>query len=205
MIGLAVRSPTAELGAAARRLLVVGLGGAMLVLGAGFAGQGALIYLKARLAQVLLERAFEATVRNGAPARPWPWADMTPAARVSIPRVGAEAIVLSRDSGEALAFGPGQVGGTPVAGEPGLTVYAAHRDTHFAFLARVRVGDEIDVTRRDGRRVMFRVIGMSVVRRDGLAVDPAATQSELALVTCWPLNGQGHGPWRYVVRAARVG
>ena len=205
MNGLAILLPTTRLGAAARRLLIVGLGVAMLVLGAGFAGQGALIYLKARLAQVLLERAFEATVRSGVAVRPWPWADMTTAARVSIPRIGARAIVLSRDSGEALAFGPGQVGGTAAAGDPGLTVYAAHRDTHFAFLGRVRVGDEVDVTRRDGRRVAFRVTGMSVVRRDGLAVDAEATRSELALVTCWPLNGQGHGPWRYVVRAIRVG
>ena len=43
--------------------------------------------------------------------------------------------------------------GTPDAGERGVAVYSAHRDTHFAFLKNVVVGDEIDVTRSDGRTI----------------------------------------------------
>jgi hypothetical protein len=58
------------------------------------------------------------------------------------------AIVLNGSSGQALAFGPGHVKRTPDAGESGTAVYAAHRDTHFAFIGDVRI--EIRVTRRDG-------------------------------------------------------
>ena len=114
-------------------------------------GQGAYIHAKARLAQVLLERAFEQTIATGHKTKPWSWADTWPVARIEVRRIGASAIVLAGSSGQALAFGPGHVERTADAGERGVVVYAAHRDTHFRFLKDVAVGDEIDVTRRDGR------------------------------------------------------
>ena len=94
-------------------------------------GQGACIQAKALLAQVLLERAFDATIATGHPTKPWSWADTWPVARIEVKRIGASAIVLSGSSGQALAFGPGHVEQTPDAGERGVAVYSAHRDTQF--------------------------------------------------------------------------
>ncbi len=173
-------------------------------------GQGIWIHAKALLAQVLLERAFAASLAGGHDVKPWPWADTWPVARVEVPRLHKSEIVLAGSSGQALAFGPGQVERTPAAGEPGIAVYAAHRDTHFAFLGDVRVGDEIRVTRRDGKRFSFRVTGTSVVRWDASGIDADADGRQLVLSTCWPLGAAFSGPLRYVVRAemaddARVG
>ncbi len=119
-------------------------------------GQGAYIHAKALVAQVLLERAFTKTIATGRETKPWSWADTWPVARIEIKRIHASAIVLSGSSGQALAFGPGHVEGTPDAGEAGVAVYSAHRDTHFAFLKHVVIGDEIDVTRSDGRKFRYR-------------------------------------------------
>ena len=80
-------------------------------------GQGAYIHAKALVAQVLLERAFEKTIASGRETKPWSWADTWPVARIEIKRIHASAIVLSGSSGQALAFGPGHVEGTPDAGE----------------------------------------------------------------------------------------
>ena len=99
-------------------------------------GQGVWIHAKALLAQVLLERAFAASLADGRPVKPWSWADTWPVARIEVPRLGKNVIVLHGASGQALAFGPGHLARTPVAGELGHAVYAAHRDTHSAFLAR---------------------------------------------------------------------
>ena len=55
---------------------------------------------------------------------------------------------------------------TPDAGERGVAVYSAHRDTHFRFLKDVVIGDEIDVTRSDGRTVPLPGGRTSVVRFD---------------------------------------
>ncbi|HZE47137.1 MAG TPA: class GN sortase, partial [Xanthobacteraceae bacterium] len=93
-------------------------------------GQGAYIHVKAMLAQVLLEKAFTETIANGRDTKPWSWADTWPVARIEVKRLHAGVIVLSGSSGQALAFGPGHVELTPDAGERGVAVYSAHRDTH---------------------------------------------------------------------------
>lgn len=165
------------------------------------AGQGAYIHAKALLAQVLLERAFEESIASGGIVKPWSWADTWPVARIEVKRLGASAVVLAGSSGQALAFGPGHVERTPDAGERGVAVYSAHRDTHFSFLRDVRRGDDIVVTRRDGRAFHYRVDGSAVVRYDASGIDPLATGHALALTTCWPFDAVTSGPLRYVVHA----
>jgi sortase A len=167
-------------------------------------GQGAWIHAKALLAQVLLERAFAETIASGREVKPWSWADTWPVARIDVPRLQAHAIVLAGSSGQALAFGPGHLEGTADAGERGVAVYSAHRDTHFRFLKDVAIGDDIDVTRRDGRSFRYRVTGSSVVRFDASGIDPLVDGYQLALSTCWPLNAVTSGPMRYVVHATMV-
>ena len=164
-------------------------------------GDALYIHAKALLAQVLLERAFAAEVAGGGVVKPWSWADTWPVARIAVPRLGESAIALAGGTGQALAFGPGHVERTPEPGEPGTAVYAAHRDTHFAFLGRVGMGDEIAVTRRDGMTARFRVTHTQVVRWDSSGIDPAAPGRHLALATCWPLDSAVPGPLRYVVHA----
>ena len=167
-------------------------------------GQGAYIHAKAMLAQVLLERAFEKTITSGRETKPWSWADTWPVARIEVKRLHARAIVLAGSSGQALAFGPGHLERTPDAGERGVAVYSAHRDTHFAFLKNVTIGDEIDVTRRDGRAFRYRVDAMSVVRFDDSGIDPLAGGHQLVLSTCWPFEALTQGPERFLVHATML-
>jgi sortase A len=167
-------------------------------------GQGAYIHAKALVAPVLLERAFARTIAGGHNVKPWPWADTWPIARIEIKRLHADAIVLAGSSGQALAFGPGHVELTPDAGERGIAVYSAHRDTHFRFLKDVIVGDEIDVTRNDGNAFRYRVDGSSVVRFDASGIDPLSNGYELVLSTCWPFDSVISGPDRYILHATMM-
>ncbi len=178
--------------------LLLGLAGLVLV------SQGLWIHAKALLAQVLLERAFAQTVATHSVVKPWSWADTWPVARIAVPRLGRHVIALAGSSGQALAFGPGHVELTPEAGDPGTAIYAAHRDTHFAFLAHVVAGDEIRVTRRDGAQLSFRVTHTSIVRFDQSGVDALAPGRRLVLATCWPFDAKTDGPWRYLVHAEQV-
>ncbi|GLS44923.1 class GN sortase [Methylobacterium brachythecii] len=190
----ALRNPKRGRAAAAAVLIVCGL---------GLTAQGAWIPAKAAFAQVLLERAFARTLASGHPEKPWPWADTVPEARLSLG--GESYIALAGSSGQALAFGPGHVEGTPEAGEPGTAVYAAHRDTQFAVLGRLRPGDPIAVTRSDGTMATFRVTGSRVARWDESGIDPRAPGRHLALSTCWPLDAVTHGPLRLIVEAESDG
>jgi len=164
-------------------------------------GHGAYIHAKAYVAQVLLERAFAETLVTGQVTKPWSWADTWPVARIAIKRLHVSAIVLAGSSGQALAFGPGHVEQTADAGERGVAVYAAHRDTHFRFLKDIEIGDEIEVVRSDGRTFSYRVDGTSVVRFDDTGIDAASRGYELVLSTCWPFDAVTGGPERYLVHA----
>ncbi len=164
-------------------------------------GQGAVTPVKAWAAQILLERAFAQSVAEQRPVRPWPWADAVPVARIRVPRLGEEAIVLSGGSGEAMAFGPTLLPGGGRLGERGTAVFAAHRDTHFRFLGQVRPGDLIEVEEVSGRTTWYRARAGRVVRYDAFGIDRYAARPSIALVTCWPIGSTVRTRWRYVVRA----
>ncbi|MBI5260830.1 MAG: class GN sortase [Bradyrhizobium sp.] len=177
---------------------------ALAVLGLLLFGQGAYIHAKALLAQILLKRAFAESIATGQIVKPWPWADTWPVARIEVKRLNAGAIVLAGSSGQALAFGPGHVELTADAGERGVAVYSAHRDTHFRFLRDVKIGDEIDVTRSDGKLFRYRADWSSVTRFDASGIDPLAPGHELVLSTCWPLDAVTSGPDRYLLHATLI-
>jgi len=163
--------------------------------------QGLWIKAKALLAQFLLERAFAESVATGIPVKPWSWADTWPVARISVPRLHASAIALDSGSGQALAFGPGHLDRSVEPGELGTAVYAAHRDTHFAFLGHLKKGDEIRVARSDGLVFSYWVTRSEIVTWDKPNIDLHAEGPNLALATCWPLDGKVRGPERLVVHA----
>jgi sortase A len=154
---------------------------------------------------MLLERAFAETIATGRPTKPWSWADTWPVARIEVKRIGASAIVLAGTSGQALAFGPGHVEETADAGERGVAVYAAHRDTHFRFLQNVAIGDGIGVTRGDGKRFRYRADYSAVVRFDASGIQRATQGRELVLSTCWPFDSLTSSPERYILHATLVG
>jgi sortase A len=123
-------------------------------------------------------------------------------ARLLVPDLDLDLMILAGASGRTMAFGPGHLAGTPRPGEAGNSVISGHRDTHFAFLRELRVGDPILVERRDGERRRYVVRRTFVVdRRDTWVVEDAG-DSRLTLVTCYPFEAiRPGGPLRYVVSA----
>ncbi|CAN5196659.1 class GN sortase [soil metagenome] len=165
---------------------------------------GAVVPVKATVAQLLLARAFDRSVVTHRPQKPWSWADMAVVARVSVPRLGVDRVVLDMGSGQAMAFGPTLLPGGARLGDPGTAVIAAHRDTHFRFLQYVRTGDMIDVESIDGTTRKYRVTNARIVRWDRFAIAADGPASQLALSTCYPFGAMDHGPLRYVVYASPV-
>lgn len=168
-------------------------------------GQGAYIYAKAELAQLLIERAWKRALAGDAAPRPWPWADTWPVARLDAPAHGVSLFVLSGSSGRTLAFGPGHQAGTPVPGARGNSVIGGHRDTHLSFLERIAVGDSIRVQRTDGATVEYRVTQLDVLDRRDTWVTRNDAGTRLTLITCWPFNAlRAGGDERYVVLAEPI-
>jgi sortase A len=181
--------------------LRLGLAAALVVAGFNL-GHAAWIEAKARLAQHLVRRAWSREQAGAGDVPPWPWADTHPVARLLAPGQGVDLFVLAGASGRTMAFGPGHVDGTPLPGQPGNAVVSGHRDTHFAFLRRLRAGDPIVVERRDGRRFRYTVSETLVVDRRDAWVAQDAGDTRLTLVTCYPFDAiRPGGPLRYVVTA----
>lgn len=167
---------------------------------------GLWIQAKAWLAQILIAQAWSRTLGGEKQAKPWPWADTWPVARLRVPRLGIERYVLAGAHGASLAFGPGHASHTPVPGDPGNSMVGGHRDTHLAFLGELDPGDEIVVERADGRRVSYRVGESHVLHRSEMWIARQEGPSRLTLVTCYPLDAwRAGGDQRYAIVAFRAG
>lgn len=165
-------------------------------------GHGSWIQAKAWLAQGLIAQAWSRTLRGETAVRPWNWADTWPVARLSVPRLGVERYVLEGADGASMAFGPGHARGSVGPGAAGNSVIGGHRDTHLAFLRRVRIGDTILIERADAARVSYRVVAADVLDRRETWVAKQEGPTRLTLVTCYPFDALGAGgPLRYVVVA----
>ncbi|HEV3008869.1 MAG TPA: class GN sortase [Burkholderiales bacterium] len=174
----------------------------LLAVGSWQLGRGAWIQAKAWVAQGLIAHAWSKTLHRAADVKPWTWADTWPVARLSVPRLGVERYVLAGADGAGMAFGPGHVRGTSLPGAPGNSVIGGHRDTHLAFMRRLRVGDALEVERSDGTRVSYRVVAADVLDRREVWVAKQEGPTRLTLVTCYPFDALGaDGPLRYVVVA----
>ena len=173
------------------------------MLGAIIGSNGLYLGSKAFVAQILMDRAWAATLKTGQATPPWAWMDTLPIAKISIPATDSSAIILDAVSGQALAFGPAHVETTPLPGETGISVIAAHKNTHFSFLKDMVSGDEIVVQRADGQSYTFTMTHADIVHKDNSGIPATQTPSQLtqiALVTCYPFDAVSFGgPLRYIV------
>jgi sortase A len=164
------------------------------------------IHLKAQLAQLLIAHAWERVQRGERSARPWPWADTAPLARLTVPgRESRQLFVLEGASGRNLAFGPVHDPASVPPGERGNSVISGHRDTSFRFLESMKTGDRL-ATERAGRVTWFVVTDVRVVDSRSTRIALASDAPRLTLVTCYPFDAVAPGgPLRWVVTAEAIG
>jgi LPXTG-site transpeptidase (sortase) family protein len=123
--------------------------------------------------------------------------------RLAIPRLGFSAVVLEGDDAATLDVAVGHLPDTALPWEEGNAALAAHRDTVFRPLERVRVGDEVQLATRRGE-FAYRVRRVSVVEPDDVSVLTPTEHVGLTLITCYPFRWVGSAPQRYIVQAERI-
>lgn len=178
----------------------------LLALALFFLGSAFYIPAKAMMAQTLLQRAWAQTLAShGQINKPWPWADTWPVARLVVPAHDIDQIVLEGDTGNSLAFAPGESVQSFVDKRTGAIMISGHRDTHFRFLKDIVLGDIIELQNEDGELDRYRVEDLQII--DTRYGDVAVPQSGkwLVLVTCYPFAAlRAGGSRRYVVSAEAV-
>src|SRR4029079_15621630 len=92
----------------------------------------------------------------------WATASGVPVARIVIPRLGLDEVVVEGVGEAWRRAGPGHMSGSVLPGESGTSVISAHRDRHFRALADIAVGDTI-ITESAGGSVTWRVARLRVI------------------------------------------
>lgn len=159
---------------------------------------------KSHLSVWMISDAWALTLKDGQPHKPWSWADTHPVAQLEIPRLGESSYILADANGRSLAFGPAHVRESGMPGESKSTVFSGHNDSHFSYLAQVRMGDEIRVTTTEGV-FFYQVKAIEVIDSDEseLLIE---TKEQLILTTCYPFDSlTAGGSLRFQVTASKKG
>ena len=123
----------------------------------------------------------------------------SPIARIVIPAIDLDEIVLQGVDDEALNAGPGHLMGSVFPGERGNSVISAHRDRHFNRLGEIQLGDTIK-TESGRHTVSWVVVSKRIIQRDRPALFTTSDPT-LTLTTCWPIRYLGSAPDRLIVTA----
>jgi sortase A len=150
----------------------------------------------ARVQVALARSSAEHTTRRGAVV------EGAAVARLIVPRIGLDEIVLEGVGSEELNAGPGHLPGSAFPGERGNSVISAHRDRHFDRMDEVQVGDTI-LTESGQHQNAWVVIAKRVVDKSAPALFKTK-DATLTLTTCWPIRYLGTAPERLLVTARPV-
>jgi sortase A len=123
--------------------------------------------------------------------------------RIEIPRLEISTIVFEGTGDDVLGIGVGHLPGSPLPGQPGNVVLAAHRDTFFRPLRNIHKRDTIAVVTPGGTR-RYSVDETTIVTPDQTEILGPVSGAILTLVTCYPFDWFGHAPQRFIVRAHEI-
>lgn len=178
-------------------------------------GGGLVLYAGSSYAKGLWERdrvrsewarieARQAVVAAGArlAADPGPLTAGTPVARLVIPRISLDEVIVYGVGEGELNSTPGHLPGSPLPGFTGNAIISAHRDLHFRRLGELRIGDTVTTV------TQYHTVTWTITERRIVAEDaPALFQTPhpaLTLTTCWPIRMIGPAPDRLLLTALPV-
>jgi sortase A len=125
-----------------------------------------------------------------------------PVARLLIPSIDLDQIVVEGVGPIELNAGPGHYPGSALPGETGNAIISAHRDRHFRRMGEIEVGTTIRTETRTGVTEWV-VTERRIVSRDAPALFQES-EATLTLTTCWPIRYFGPAPDRLLLIAKRA-
>ena len=177
----------------------------ILLIGGGyFAYEGLKIELKEKVAQVLLQHAWNKTLQTGKYYQPWPSFDAKPILLLEIPNHNIRQIVLKGTSDQSLAFGPSFHEESFLPHEQKVTIISSHRDTHGVYIKKLQLGEEIKLQDRYKKWHIYIIDDFFIINVQEEKITMENNNQHLLLVTCYPFNAiRSDTPYRYVVSAKK--
>lgn len=179
------------------------LGALLLIVGLALFGHGSYMQAKAWLAQHFIEQAWQlALTTPQQQVKPWFYADSYVTAQLNWPSQKQTLTILAGASGRNLAFAPSHFLPSGELGSERGVLIAGHNDTHFAFLQKVKVGEQFSLQTQNGAIEQYQVRGIEVIHQ---SQHHFLAQAGLYLLTCYPFNSLASGTdLRLLVSADKV-
>jgi sortase A len=123
--------------------------------------------------------------------------------RIRIERIGVNGTIREGADDETLRIAVGHIEGTPLPGAGSNVGLAAHRDTFFRPLEKIRKDDLVELTTAKGT-FRYRVVATEIVLPTDVQVLDPTPKPSITLVTCYPFINVGPAPQRFIVHAVQV-
>jgi sortase A len=102
-----------------------------------------------------------------------------------------------------MAFSVARLKSSGMPGKPKSTILSGHKDSHFAYLKKLKLGDEI-ITQDKHNFHSYKVTSINIINSNVEKLHIRNT-NELILTTCYPFSDfQFGGPLRFVVVASPI-
>jgi sortase A len=122
---------------------------------------------------------------------------------LSIPALGTTLPIIEGTSSKDLQKGVGHFAQSVVPGASDNCVLSGHRDTVFAALGKLKIGDRLIVQTATGTWT-YQIKRIRIVQADDRTVIVPTGHAVLTLTTCYPFYFIGSAPERYVLSADLV-
>ena len=187
-----------------RRLSILLLVVLLLTGGGYFSYEGLKIEVKAKVAQILLKRAWHQTLKTGKKYQPWSSFDGVPIMRLIIPQHNINQIVLKGTSGQALAFGPSFHEESFLPQDQKVTIISSHRDSHGNYIKKLKLGEKIKLQDEKGNWHTYIINKFFTINVKKETFTIKTNEQRLLLITCFPFSSlQSDTPFRYIVSAGK--
>ncbi|WP_353573049.1 sortase [Candidatus Albibeggiatoa sp. nov. BB20] len=156
--------------------------------------------------QNLMHTAWLRTQASGEKIKPWPWAELWPIARLTVPHLNTEHIILEQEKKQVmLSIGLSYLKSSVLPGEVGNTVLGAHPSLYFSFLSALKPNDVLVLESPRTGKWHYRVHDTRVVNKSDTDLLEPGLKRRLILVTCYRCEKEQLEPQqnslRYVVIA----
>ncbi|MCK5877702.1 MAG: sortase [Candidatus Marithrix sp.] len=159
--------------------------------------------IRAWISHNLLHTAWVRTQSSGRQFEPWPWANTWPLARVFVPHLNLEKIVLSNVNDGMSVFALGYSENSVLPGEPGNSVLnIVHRNTLVNFLQLLELGDMLVLESLRSGSWHYQVSAIYIVSKTETHLVEPSLNRRLTLIGCYPCGNKDIQ--RYVVVAEEV-
>ncbi|MEN9849831.1 MAG: hypothetical protein RL368_2571 [Pseudomonadota bacterium] len=158
---------------------------------------------QAWVAHGLLHTAWVRTQASGRQVKPWPWANTYPLARLSIPQLNFERVILARASEGVSSYALGHLDSSAIPGELGNSILSVHPDTDLRILQNLHVGDLLVLESLRSGLWRYKVSDIQVVEKSNMQLLTPIMNRRLTLISCYSCTSE-RDLWRYVIVAEEV-